>query len=68
MQSTVLNITQEEFESSAVMTTLRDLVEVIEDEVAPEEDPLIAGIILDLIETDRIRFMDPRGAVKILWT
>ena len=68
MQSTDLNITQEETDNSAIMTTLRDLVEVIEDEVGPEEDPLVAEIILDLIETDRIRFMDPRGAVKILWT
>ena len=68
MQSTALNITQEESENTAVMTTLRDLVEVIEDEVGPEEDPLIAEIILDLIETDRIRFTDPRGAVKILWS
>ena len=51
-----------------VTTTLRDLVEVIEDEVRPEDDPLIAEIILDLIETDRIRFTDPRGAAKILWT
>ena len=67
MQSTDLNITQEETDNSAIMTTLRDLVEVIEDEVGPEEDPLVAEIILDLIETDRIRFMDPRGAVKILW-
>ena len=68
MQSTALNINQEESENSAIMTTLRDLVEVIEEEVGPKEDPLVAEIILDLIETDRIRFMDPRGAVKIRWT
>jgi len=68
MQSTALNINQEESDNSAIMTTLRDLVEVIEEEVGPGEDPLVAEIILDLIETDRIRFMDPRGAVKILWT
>ena len=68
MHSTALNINQEESDNSAIMTTLRDLVEVIEEEVGPEEDPLVAEIILDLIETDRIRFMDPRGAVKILWT
>lgn len=68
MQSTAMKINHEEAENSAIMTTLRDLVEVIEDEVGTEEDPLVAEIILDLIETDRIRFMDPRGAVKILWT
>ena len=68
MQSTALNINQEESENSAIMTTLRDLVEVIEEEVGPKEDPLVAEIILDLIETGRIRFMDPRGAVKIRWT
>ena len=67
MQSTPLNINQEESDNSAIMTTLRDLVEVIEEEVGPDEDPLVAEIILDLIETDRIRVMDPRGAVKILW-
>ncbi|MFC1580436.1 hypothetical protein ACFL4N_05925 [Thermodesulfobacteriota bacterium] len=68
MQSTALNINQEAFDHSSIMTTLRDLVEVIAEEVGPEEDPLVAEIILDLIETDRIRFMDPKGAVRILWT
>jgi len=68
MQSTALNITQEESENSAITTTLRDLIEVIEDEVGPAEDPLIAEIVLDLVETGRIRFVDPSGAVKILWT
>ena len=68
MQSTALNITQEESENATRTTTLRDLIEVIEDEVGPAEDPLIAEIVLDLVETGRTRFMDPRGAVKILWT
>ena len=68
MHSTAMNINHEESENSAVMTTLRDLVEVIEDQVAPEEDPLVAEIVLGLLETGRIRFMDPKGAVKILWT
>mgnify|MGYP000477439055 CR=1 FL=1 len=68
MQSTALNITQEESENATITTTLHDLIEVIEDEVGPAEDPFIAEIVLDLIETGRIRFVDPRGAVKILWT
>jgi len=67
MQSTALNITQEESENAAITTTLRDLIEVIENEVGPAEDPLIAEIVLDLVETGRIRFVDPSGAVKILW-
>ena len=68
MQSAALDTSQEDFENSAIITSLRDLFEVIEDEVGPKADPLVAEIVLDLLETGRICFTDPQGMVKILWS
>jgi hypothetical protein len=67
MESTALKMTQEEPEKATISTTLRELIEVIAEDAGPDEDPLAAAIILDLLETSRIRFAEPRGAVKILW-
>lgn len=66
MPSAASDTRQEEFEGFTILTSLRDLIEAIEDEVGPREDPLVAEIVLDLLEAGRIRFTDPRGLVKIL--
>ncbi len=51
----------------AVTTTLRELIQVIHEEIKPEEDHLVAGVVLHLLETGRIRFINPKGELALLW-
>lgn len=54
-------------ELTTITTTLRDLIGAIQEEVEPEEDHLIAEVVLDLVETGRIRFLNPKGDIALLW-
>lgn len=54
-------------ELDTIPTTLGELIEAIEEEVEPEEDHLVAEVVLHLLETGRIRFLIPRGALELLW-
>ena len=48
-------------ELSVIETTWSDLIRAINEEVEPEEDWLVAEVVLDLINKGRIRFLDPAG-------
>lgn len=54
-------------ELTTITTTLRDLIGAIQEEVEPEEDHLIAEVVLDLVDTGRIRFLNPKGDIALLW-
>ena len=54
-------------ELATIPTTLGELIEAIEEEVEPEEDRLVAGVVLHLLETGRIRFLNPKGKLALLW-
>lgn len=47
-------------ELSIIETTLYDLIEAIHDEVEPEQDLMVTEIVLDLIDTCKIRFSGAR--------
>ena len=46
-------------------TTLRELIEAINEEVPPEKDHLVAQIVLDLLDTGRIKFINPMGELAL---
>jgi hypothetical protein len=50
-----------------ILTTLGDLIEAIEEEVEPKEDYLVAEVVLHLLETGRIRFLNPMGELELFW-
>lgn len=52
---------------TTIETTLYDLVEVLNEEVGSEEDHLVSEIVLDLLDRGRIRFLNPKGEVELLW-
>ena len=54
-------------ELATIPTTLGELIEAIEEEVEPEEEDLLAEIVLHLLETGRIRFLNSRGDLELLW-
>jgi hypothetical protein len=54
-------------EATTITTTLRDLIGAIQEEVEPEEDHLVADVVLDLVESGRIRFLNPKGDLALLW-
>ena len=54
-------------EVTTITTTLRDLIRAIQEGVEPEEDHLVAKVVLDLLETGRIRFLKPKGDIALLW-
>jgi hypothetical protein len=55
-------------ERVTIMSTLGDLIEAIEEEVEPQEDHLVAEVVLHLLETRRIRFLNTMGRLAILWS
>jgi hypothetical protein len=54
-------------ELATITTTLGELIEAIDEEVEPEEDHLVAEVVLQLLETGQIRFLNPRGELELLW-
>lgn len=42
---------------TTVKTTLYELIEAITEEVQPAENHLVPGIVLDLLDTGKIRFL-----------
>ena len=48
-------------EQAPIVTTLGELIEAINEEVEPEEDYLVSRTVSHLIDTGRIRFLDPKG-------
>ena len=54
-------------ETAHIETTLGELIEAINEEVEPEEDYLVSKTVLHLIDAGRIRFLNPRGGLEILW-
>ena len=49
-----------------VTTTLYDLIEAICEETDPDDDSLVADIIVDLLNKGRIKFLNPMGELAIL--
>ena len=58
---------QDQPEPAPIVTTLGKLIEAINEEVEPEEDYLVSSAVLDLLDTGRIRFLNPKGELEILW-
>lgn len=54
-------------ELATITTTLVQLIEAINEEVEPEEDHLVAEVMLHLLESGRIRFLNPTGELELLW-
>lgn len=50
---------QDQPEPVPVVTTLGKLIETVNEEVEPEEDYLVSSTVLDLLNTCRIRFLNP---------
>lgn len=55
-------------ELATVTTTLGELISAINEEVEPQEDRLRAEIVLHLLETGRVRFLNAMGRLAILWS
>lgn len=54
-------------ELATITTTLGELIGAINEELEPEEDHLVAKVVLHLLETGRIKFMNPMGELELLW-
>ena len=54
-----------ETRSTAMTTTLYDLIEAVNEEVPPEKDGLAIGIVLHLIERGKVRFHGDPGETRI---
>jgi hypothetical protein len=54
-------------ELATITTTLGELIEAINEEVEPEEDHLLDEVVLHLLESGRIRFLNPAGELELLW-
>jgi hypothetical protein len=54
-------------EATTITTTLRELVGTIQEEVDPEEDHLVPEVVLHLLEAGRIRFLNPKGDLDLVW-
>jgi hypothetical protein len=50
-----------------ILTTLGSLIEAIEEELEPQEDHLATEVVLHLLETGRIRFLNATGELELLW-
>jgi hypothetical protein len=57
---------QDQPDPAPIVTTLRELIEAINEEVEPEEDYLVAEAVSHLLETGRIRVLNPKGELEIL--
>ena len=55
-------------ELATVTTTLGELISAINEEAEPQEERLVAEIVLHLLETRRIRFLNTMGRLAILWS
>ena len=55
-------------ELATVTTTLGELISAINEEAESQEDRLVAEIVLHLLETRRIRFLNTMGRLAILWS
>jgi hypothetical protein len=53
-------------ETSAVRTTLYDLIEAMAAETEPTDEGLIVAAVLDLTESGKIKWTRPRRAIKLL--
>jgi hypothetical protein len=51
--------------STTVETTLYDLISALSDELEPEEEALILPILIDLMNSGRIKFVDGDQRYKI---
>jgi len=49
-----------------IQTNLHDLIEAISEEMETGEDRLVAEIVLDMLEAERIKFSNPTGKLTIL--
>ena len=54
-------------ELAAITTTLGELIGAINEEVEPEEHHLVAEVILHVLETGRIKFLNPKGEINLIW-
>jgi transposase-like protein len=54
-------------EPVSIVTTLGELIEAINEEVEPEEDYLVSKAVTHLIAAGRIRFLNPKSTLEILW-
>jgi hypothetical protein len=52
-------------ESSPIITTLGKLIEALNEEVEPEEDYLVAKVVVHLLDAGKIRFLNSRGEIEI---
>ncbi|MGD9041597.1 MAG: hypothetical protein PVH82_18290 [Desulfobacteraceae bacterium] len=50
-----------------IATTLGELIKAISEEVGPQEDHLVAEVVLHLLETGRIKFLNPMGEINLVW-
>jgi hypothetical protein len=50
-----------------ISTTLGELIEAIDEVVEPDEDHLVTEVVLHLLDTGRIRFLNPKGELELLW-
>ena len=48
-----------------IQTTLRDLVEAVNEEVAIGEDRMVAEVVLDMLDDGKIKFLNPRGKLAL---
>ena len=58
---------QEDRESSTITTTLGKLIEAIVEEADTEKDNLVTDVVFYLLENGRIRFLNPKGKLALLW-
>lgn len=54
-------------EWAAITTTLGELVGAINEEVEFEEDQLVAEVVMHLLATGRIKFLNPKGELNLAW-
>lgn len=51
--------------SKRVETTLYDLIAALSDELSPEEEELVVPILVDLMNSGRLKFVDGEDEYKI---
>lgn len=54
-------------EWAAITTTLGELVGAINEEAESEEGHLGAEVVLHLLGTGRIKFLNPKGELNLAW-
>ncbi len=54
-------------EGATITTTLGELIGAINEEIEPEEDRLVAQVVLHLLESGRIKFLNPKGELELVW-